>query len=53
MFAPRAPEFAANINLPVAQANASAEPARPSGPMMTIYRGIESTEESVGRLGGL
>jgi pilus assembly protein CpaB len=54
MFAPRIPDFpTANLNLPVAQAAASTAPARPSGPTMTIYRGVDSTEETVRRLGGL
>ena len=28
-------------------------PVRPAGPTMTVYRGVASTEEPVGRLGGL
>lgn len=30
----------------------SSGPVRPLGPTMTIYRGVEATEEPVGRLGG-
>ena len=34
-------------------ASAPAAPVRPLGPTMTIYRGVEATEEEVGRLGGV
>ena len=35
-----------------AAASVPSAPARPSGPTMTIYRGTDSTDYSVGRLGG-
>ena len=34
-------------------ASAPAAPVRPAGPTMTVYRGVEATEEAVGRLGGV
>lgn len=35
-----------------APVSTAATPARPAGPTMTIYRGTDSTDYSVGRLGG-
>jgi pilus assembly protein CpaB len=55
MFAPRVPDFpnVAFAQPPAAAGGGAAVSApRPSGPTMTIYRGVEPTEESVGRLGG-
>jgi len=46
----RAPEFASANFAPAPAAPAVAP--RPSGPTMTIYRGVEPAEESVGHLGG-
>lgn len=54
MFAPRVPDFpsVAFASSPPAASGGAPAPVRPSGPTMTIYRGIEPTEESVDRLGG-
>lgn len=53
MFAPRVPDFpTALFSGNASGSSASAGPVRPMGPTMTIYRGVEATEEPVGRLGG-
>jgi pilus assembly protein CpaB len=52
MFAPRVPTFPAVAPPPASGPASPAVRPKPAGPTMTIYRGVESTEESVGRLGG-
>jgi len=55
MFAPRIPDFPSANFAPVpavAGASGAASAPRLSGPTMTVYRGVDPTEEPVGRLGG-
>lgn len=54
MFAPPPVQFPTGFSAGAASAAtaAPAAPSRPAGPTMTVYRGVEPTEESVGRLGG-
>lgn len=62
LFAPRVPVFPSPAAAPpasgpppvwgVPRTNAAPAPLRGSGPTMTIYRGIEPSEQPVGRLGG-